>query len=63
MTAHNTGDVIKFNESLKQYINRMYGNNHVNPFIEASIEERSSSQLRKKTNMSQVRKVLQLKDY
>jgi len=56
-----TGDVINFNESLKHYINRIYGPNNVNPFIEANIEDRSSPQLLKKSTMSQVRKVLQLK--
>jgi hypothetical protein len=56
-----TGDVINFNESLKHYINRIYGPNNVNQFIEANIEDRSSPQLLKKSTMSQVRKVLQLK--
>ncbi len=30
------GEAIKFNESLKQYINRIYGSS-VNPYLEANI--------------------------
>jgi hypothetical protein len=51
---------VKFNESLKQYINRIYGSS-TNPLIEASINQSLGKKLQK-SSLSQVRKILNLKE-
>ena len=66
----NGGGSIQYNESLRQYINRIYGSS-VNPFIEANIHQTAignqkviigNKQIIKKHSMSAVRKLFQLKE-
>jgi len=60
MARRSSSNVIKFNESLRQYITRIYGAS-VNPFIEANYNSTHQSGHIRKTSNSLVRKVLQLK--
>jgi hypothetical protein len=62
---YNNGEAIQFNESLKQYINRIYGSS-VNPLIEANINKSlggASGKNFQKGSLSQVRKILRLKEF
>jgi hypothetical protein len=64
-TPNRYGEVIKFNESLKQYIGRIYGSS-VNPLIEADINNNlggASGKNFTKGSLSQVRKILRLKEF
>ena len=59
MARRSSSNVIKFNESLRQYITRIYGAS-VNPFIEAnynSTHQPAKGVHLKKASNSQVRKV------
>lgn len=59
MARRSSSNVIKFNESLRQYITRIYGAS-VNPFIEANYNSTHQSGHTRKTSHSLVRKVLNI---